>query len=116
MTMIGLTKNCESLQSAIDGGFRRIEPRFDVLEKGLDERINTTRAILAQKIDFTREVLEQKIDLVANRIDQKIDSRFDSLKTLIEQGFANVTREKKLDDKVASLELDVERLKAAVKL
>jgi predicted nuclease with TOPRIM domain len=75
--------------------------RFDRLEA----KIDSNREILEQKINSTREILEEKITATQGSIH--------SLKTQMEASFAALNEKLTLSDRVMSLALDVERLKAA---
>ena len=102
--MFGLTEKLDSLESKIDSGFHRIETRLDMLENRIE-----------RKLDETTKHLVGKLDNLANTFEKKLTNRVESLRQTWDSGFARCSMQSALNERIARLELDIERLKAATR-
>src|SRR5438270_201441 len=102
--MFGLTRRLDSVETKLDQGFQRVEQKLDHLEKRVGEKLDDFRTSLATRLDG----LSGKLDAP----DQDSTSGLESLRKTLESGFARCSRQSALNERIAKLERDIERLKA----
>ena len=101
--MIALTGKVATLEVKIDSGFQRLDQRIDAVEKRIDDAV--------KRLDQRLDDQDSNMDL----LHQDLKGDLASIQKAMDKGFADAAQHSTLIDRMANMQLDIERLKAAAR-